>query len=247
MTIAVGQVGSYSNTLVSTQTSLQTSAVNTTATGSGFTIKALALSSSGTISFTAVDNFGNSYTHLGQQTFAAGIGTYSIDTWYCANGTGGAGHQATLTPTYSNGASYRGVCLVALIEETGAALASIYDQTTSQSYPYSASPPYATTSLTVTPPATGTLLISSALLSFSSTSATPSESTGFTVQNYYDPATAIAFAIGTKVVTAPGTYTPSWTGTSAVEAFIGIDSFNGATAAGPLPVSSLSSMGFGPG
>jgi len=225
MTIAVGQIGSLSGTYNGTGT-IQTTAVATSATGSGFTIKVLTLSTTGTITYAATDTFNNSYTHKTQQVFAAGGGTYSIDTFYCESGTGGTGHQATLTPTTSDGTSYRGTYLAALIEGTGAPFVSGFGQSTSLSYPYVANPPYASTTLTVAPPSAGIMAISSAIMSFASTSATPTESTGFTVQKYYDASTAIAFAIATKIISSSGAVTPSWSGTSAQEAFTSLDSWN---------------------
>lgn len=97
-----------------TTTTPITTASGTTTTGSTFVV-AIALHSSRTID-SVTDNKGNTYTEVDSQIASSILGARMF---YCANGTGGAGHVATVA--ISGGAAW---ATGHLIEITGAATAS---------------------------------------------------------------------------------------------------------------------------
>jgi hypothetical protein len=236
MTISVGQVGTNS-ARVNNGSNLISASKNTSASGSGFVVMACAESSaSSTLTYTISDTFSNSYTQLTQLSFAAGGSTYFADRWYIAPGAagyagGGTGHMATVTPTSSATAAN---IWLALIEMPGAATgnANFYGASTSQNYPFSNAGPYASTSLLVSPPATGAILVSALVTDGASGSG--AESTGFATQITSILNTNRGGAIGTRAVTTSATYTPSWLWTPAAdEAFTTLDSFLGPAAGAP--------------
>jgi hypothetical protein len=253
MTISIGQVGVTSgfNTI-----GVTTGAVTTSASGSGFVIAAVYTSTiSDTLTDSVVDSFGNAYTALTRLSFISGGALYIADRWLIAPGAsgyvgGGASHTATVTITTSSAESV----FLALIEMPGAATsnAAFYGAAASHNYPFSSSPPYASTSLAVAPPAAGAVLLS-CLACQAPSAGTGTESTGFTVEltNIQNPGGgSTGGSIGLKAVTASATYTPNWswsTTTGVVEAFSTIDSFFGGSSQTAPIVSSLSSMNLGPG
>jgi hypothetical protein len=233
MTISIGQVGAATPTGNVNNTAVTTAAVTTAASGSGFVIETIAgIGSGNSLSWTLSDSFGNAYTRLSQLVDSQGV--MAIDRWYIAPGAagyvgGGAGHTATATPTSSSNVTFQ----MALIEMPGAATgnAAFYQATASHTYVFSSSPPYALTSLVVSPPAAGAILLSGLLLQ-NPASGTGVESTGFTVE-VSGVNSQTSGAIGLKAVTSSATYTPSWSWsptTGAVTAFSSIDSFFGGSA-----------------
>jgi hypothetical protein len=235
MTISIGQLGVATPTNLGGGGSLTTAAVTTAAAGSGFVIMAItAINTGDTLTISAVDSFGNAYTKLTQLEDSSN--SYCINRWYIAPGaagyvSGGSGHTATITLTTASISD----TLLALIEMPGAASsnAAFYGAAASHTYAFSSSPPYALTSLLVTPPATGAVLVSG-LLCGSPSSGTGTESTGFTVETS-SVVSAQAGGIGVRAITATATYTPSWSWsptTGVVAGFSSVDSFFGGSSAG---------------
>jgi hypothetical protein len=232
MTISVGQVGIYGNitATVPFSTAATGSATNT---GSGFIV---AVAIIGTQTVTSVtDTFSNTYTRLTpivDPSFNAGI---TFERWYCANGTGGASHQATVT------LSSIACVFAALIEATGAAITggAFYNASSSGFHEFPASSPY-TASLGVTPPVSGALLIScfiGASTTGGASTPTLSESSGFTIVGQTNSqGGGYVPAIGYRAVTGSATYTPSWTmaapvgvaGDVTIDSFFGVNSPNAA-------------------
>lgn len=237
MTISIGQVGTYNARSVS-GTPISTGGVNTSASGSGFVVAVTAIGDSGaTVGYTLSDTFGNTYVQLAQDYY--GVQGMSIDRWYIAPGApgyagGGVGHQVTITPTTSNSNDIN--IWMTLIEMPGAATgnANFHGSSTSNTYPFSSSGPYASTSLSVSPPAGGAILVS-CLDCTSPATGTGSDSTGFTTQVTSVLNGNAGGAIGTKAVVSSATYTPSWSwSTATVTAFSSIDSFFGPSNVAPI-------------
>jgi hypothetical protein len=236
MTIAVGQIGIYSNILSATPFSTAATA-SPTSTGSGF-IVAVAITNDAITVNSVTDTFSNTYTRLTPIIdTSSGVGNTAFERWYCANGTGGASHQATVTLSGSNGV------FAALIEAKGAAPTngSFYGAANDTFYIFPTSSPYST-SLIVTPPATGALLIScfiGASTTGAASSPTLSESSGFTIIGQTNSqAGGIVPAIGYRAVTGSATYTPNWTMATpaGVAGDVTIDSFFGPNTANTAPL-----------
>jgi hypothetical protein len=234
MTISVGQVGTYSNIAPSIPFSTTATASPTT-TGSGF-IVAISIVGPYTVS-SVTDTFSNTYVQLSRisdPSFNAGV---AFERWYCANGIGGASHQATVTLSTST------TVFASLIEVKGAATtnAAFYGASNSTFFEFPSSSPYST-SLTVTPPASGALLIScfiGADTSGTASSPTLSESSGFTIigQTNLNGGGYVP-SIAYRVVSGTATYTPSWSMTApvAVAGDVTIDSFFGVNSPNAAPI-----------
>jgi hypothetical protein len=239
MTVSVGQTGIFSGDTGFDVTSISTAATSSpTTTGSGF-IVVFASVSGGITTSACTDTFGNNYQHLAAITDSTSVvgSEANFERWYCANGTGGASHQATLT---ISGESY---AIAAFIEVKGAALtnAGLYGASAHNFYGYLTSSPY-TTSLSVTPPSSGAMLIScfvGASTTGGASSPTLSESSGFTILGQANgQGGGYVPSIGYRVVSGSATYTPSWTMASpvAVSGDVTIDSFFGTSGSLGIPV-----------
>lgn len=222
--IGVGNIGS--------NTAVTSVAVATSATGSDFEVIVIAQGVNGATAPTITDNKGNNalYTQIGAG-FNNGNNGY-IWRFNADNGAGGAGHTATATFAL-NIAS--GISII-LLEKTGCALSASLDQSnTGTSGPSQTTGPGVSGNVTVTPPATGEILVSVMMNDDASAALTYAEANGFTIQAQ-NTAFATFFwqwAIGTKIVTAPGTYSASWTwGGANLSSACLIDSFKGAPATG---------------
>lgn len=116
MSIAVGQKISAQGT--SSAASITTGSVTTAASGSTFVI--FVAYDSGCFSSIS-DSKGNTYTQIQSEVNNAGHGN-ACRLYYCQNGTGGAGHTATLNMSPSAFGN------VHIVEITGGALTGILDQ-----------------------------------------------------------------------------------------------------------------------
>lgn len=200
-----------------------TTSVNTSATGSTFF---LFMQFEGSSTFSSIsDNKGNTYTQIGTE-LTANSGAKSR-TYYCQNGTGGSGHTFTAT-TATNVA----ITLHA-IEITGGKTTAILNPTPPAANDDTASP---FTSGSITTVQADALLVSCIGASNTgSNPATHAESTGFTIQSGADETDASQYwsgAIATKVLTATGTYSSSFTETGATTAAVWIAAFEAAAGGG---------------
>lgn len=232
MSVGIGSVGVGNDATALTVTSV---GVATSATGSNFEVIVIGQGTNAGTVPTITDNKGNNalYTQIGS-SFNNGNNGF-IWRFIAAGGAGGAGHTATATwaLTPSAGSS------IILLEMTGCATTSPLDQSnTGTSGPSQTTGPGVSGNVTVTPPASGEILVSVMLNDDSSAALAYAEANGFTIQvSNTNFATYIwQWAIGTKIVTTPGTYSASWTwgGLNLSSACL-IDSFKGAPAASSGP------------
>jgi hypothetical protein len=241
MTISIGQIGTFGQINGAATTTFSTAATaSATTTGSGFIVAA---AFAGNLTVTSVtDTFSNTYTHL-TRIYDAGT-NFGLERWYCANGTGGASHQANIV---MSGAA---TVFAALIEAKNAATSGFYVATNDTAYQYSSASPYST-SLAVSPPATGALLLSCFVTGVNGSAVSPTltESSGFTIigQENLDTGGYVP-ALAYYVISSSATYTPSWTAASPAgsSALVSLDSFFGPSGNTPS-VSSLSFQNLGPG
>jgi hypothetical protein len=229
MPAAVGSIGVGN---IGSALAVTSVAAATSATGSDFEVIVIAQGPNGATAPTITDNKGNSalYTQIGS-AFNNGNNGY-IWRFIAANRAGGAGHTATATFS-ANIAS--GISII-LLEMKGCALSSPLDQSnTGTSGPSQTTGPGVSGNITVTPPASGEILVSVMMNDDSSAALTYAEANGFTIQ-VTNTAFATFFwqwAIGTKIVSSPGTYSASWTwGGANLSSACLIDSFKGAPAGG---------------
>lgn len=197
MTIDVGQASAGA---FATATSVTTVGINTTASGSSFLIFAIDDGSSRTVS----DNKGNTsnYSQVGSTlTNWLGFGI-NLSIWLCTNGTGGAGHTATLTPGASADLE------VYLVEVTGGATASLVDALSSAFWNDDNATPF-TSNNVVTTNATDLLL------AFTATDISLTET--LTWGNSFTQVVAdgnpghFGSGIAKRLVTSTGTYASSFT------------------------------------
>ncbi|HEX2672962.1 MAG TPA: hypothetical protein VHM25_18905 [Polyangiaceae bacterium] len=232
MTIAVGGSGKASVTGVA---SAATSSTTTSATGSTFVIPAVIDFST---SFGVVDdNMGNTFTQVGSEiVFNASGGRARL--YQCVNGAGGAGHIATIRTAAASDIGG------ALIEITGGATVTPLDQNGGRND--TASPFTLAAGLTTTQ--ANELLLSFLAGNSGSNPATHAESGigSMTIQQQEtNGATRWPWAVATKVVSATGTFNPSWTESGASNSAVFLATFKEAAAAGSTAVQSLMLLGLG--
>ena len=183
-----------------------------------------------TPTITVTDSEGNTYTRIGTQLVNT-QGDFFIDRFISVNGVGGAGH--TLTSHDTGGTNT--FTVVAMVELTGCNLTSPVDQSnTDVSNSDGHADPFSSGTITITPPASGEVLISVGTVNDSAADLTFTEANGFTIQKQFgniDKAN-IQLALGTMVVSASGTYSASWSsGGGTLNWGSTIDSFKGAAVA----------------
>ncbi len=216
MTVSVGQSGQFNTTGASSVTS---GTVTTQASGSTFIIATQCISTN-TIN-TPTDSKGNTYVSMGSaQNFYIGGGHCQL--FSCVNGVGGAGHTFTTSMNVSGFmVSY---FLEALNVDTTSPIEA-YAVTAGDSVS-----PYETTSGTTT--STDELLVSYIAENGSGT-ASYVESSGFTVNaQQSDETLNYSGAIGSRVVSSTGTWTPSWTRTGANGGTVFVFGLKGAVGGG---------------
>jgi hypothetical protein len=192
MAIAIGQKAAAHSS--GSATSVTTTGVATSATGSTFVVLVQA---DATIN-TPTDNKGNTYTAVTTSRANSGINSRM---YYCENGAGGSGHTFTFTTGFSANLS------IYAVEITGGLTSGILDQ--QNSIVDSSSPFTVTTGAT-----TQAAEISIAALSGNSGSspATHAESTGYTIQAQVTTGGPDwPGCIASKVLSATGAQTPSFT------------------------------------
>lgn len=227
MAIAVGQT---SKGRTGSGTSQATTGVTTAASGSTFVVLAVW----DTTSFTSlVDSKSNSYTLMNTE-LAWGIGNAKMRMYYCANGTGGASHTATLT------ISGTGAILVCFLEITGAATAS-FDTSNRQT---DAASPFDSPALSNAQAAS---MYVSGLGDDSGSNPSTLACTSFTVQSGASETNGASFYVGgiaTQIVASIASRTASWTSTGANNAGIWDSIFKEGSAAAAT-VKQLAAMGCG--
>jgi len=107
MTIAIGQVGFGALNDNTSNYTVTTTGVNTSASGSAFALVLCTKEPVTNRPKTITDSFGNTYTQIGSDINNAQALT--MYRYYCANGVGGTGHTATSTATvYASGTATGG-------------------------------------------------------------------------------------------------------------------------------------------
>lgn len=210
-------VGVHASKATASGTTAVTTGVTTT---SGSTIVLFAHWGSEVFSSIA-DSKGNTWTIIGAELNAS---SHKSRAYYCANVTGGASHTFTLTLSTS------GAPTIYMCEFTGAATTSPIDQSGSGN---DTSSPYTTTGLTTTQ--ANEALITFAGGNSGSNPATHAESGlgSSTIQeNITNGSSFWTGAIATKIVSATGTYTPSWTESGASSMHVYLVTVKEAAAAG---------------
>lgn len=229
MAIAVGQT---SKGRTGSGTSQATTGVTTAASGSTFVILAIW----DTTSFTSIaDSKGNTYTLMNTE-LAWGIGNAKSRMYYCANGTGGASHTATLT------ISGTGSLLVCFLEITGAATAS-FDTSNRQT---DAASPFVAPSLSNAQAAS--MYVAGEVGDSGSNPATLAESTGFTVQSAATETNGASFYTGglaTLIVASIASRAASFTQTGSNNTAVWEAIFKESAGGGGTTVKQLAAMGCG--
>jgi hypothetical protein len=225
MSIGVGATQIIaSSSLTGTAT---TTAVTTSATGSTFYVSVLR-GDINVATTTVTDSKGNTYVQIGSDVTNTNNRTASR--FYAKNGNGGSGHTITAT----SGTSTSSALTVFLVEITGANLTAPLDQSNTNDSNFSAMP-FTSNNITITPPSTGELLISTFNTTTFATALTFTETQGFTIQqqNVNGEINAPSGAIGTLIKTSAGTYNASWNDGSGGDASLiaVIDSFLGTSSA----------------
>lgn len=235
MAIAVGQ---SSKGGTSGATSVSTTGVATSATGSIITG---AFVFQGTASATAFDdNKSNTYTIINAEQTVDTTNAAKIRAYYKENAAGGAGHTTTSHTTTSQPQT------IAMIEITGAATSSALATAnggTDTSSPYG-------NAVSITPAAGNYLLVAYFGGNSASNPATHAESQGFTIvanTNETNGASLWTICIATKFVTADGStpYTAQFTETGASQGGVIIAAFKEAAAGGGAVASTLMMLGVG--
>lgn len=213
MAISIG----VSASAAGTATSITTGAVTTT-TGSCL----LLFMNWSSATFTSVtDSKSNSWTQVSTELNAS---SHKTRCYVCYNATGGASHTFTLTLAASNDLN------LFMVEIPGAATSSGVDQAGRTS---DSSSPFTTTGLTTTQ-------ANEALVTFisgnsSSNPATHAETglgSSTIQQNITNGALYWVGALATKLVSATGTYTPSWTENGSSNAHVWLVTVKEAAAGG---------------
>lgn len=212
MTINVGQASAGA---FATGTSVTTVGINTSASGSSFLIFII---DDAATSRVPSDNKGNtaSYVQVGSTlTNWLGFGI-QLSIWLCTNGTGGTGHTATATVSPSADVE------AYLVEVTGGATASLVDALSSAFWNNDAATPF-TSNNVVTSNATDLLLAFTA--TDISTPETLTWGNGFTQVVADGNPAHFGGGIAKQVVTSTGTYSSSFTSTSASNAATAVIAF----------------------
>lgn len=222
--LAAIDVGQFSAGAFGNGTTLSTTGINTTASGSSFVIFIM---DDAATSRAASDNKGNTYSQVGTTlTNFLGFGVQASE-YLCTNCTGGTGHTATAT--LSNTANAE----VYLIEITGGATSSLVDALSSGFWNDDSATPF-TSNNVVTSNANDLLL---AFTLTNGSSAGPEVLTwGNSFTQVVSDGNTLHFTSGIakRVVSSTGTYNSSYTsaGAGTTEAATAVISFKAASGGG---------------
>jgi hypothetical protein len=210
MPIAVGQVSKGRSASSASQA---TTAVNTQAAGSTIV---LGLTWANTAAFSSVvDSKGNTYTQIGSEIAYSG----ALARWYyCENAVGGASHTATLNLSGAAGVT------VLFLEITGGVLSGILDQAGSRT---DAATPF-TLAAGLTTAQANELLLAGFSGDSGSNPATHAESGlgGGSIQIEETDGTQFwTSAFAARIVTATGSFNPSWTESGASASAVALVTF----------------------
>jgi hypothetical protein len=184
----------------------------TAATGNGLYVIAVGEGNpGGATSPTITDTYSNTWTQIGS-IFQAGASPLYISRYYCQNANGGANHEVTATfGTAPSGGSY--VCFAQILNPS---LTAFYVASNQANYLSSTANPFSSGTLTVTPPLSGTMLLSSLTFALSTASGgTITEANGFTLATMASTAFSANVQLGSLVETSSSTYNASWSSTEA--------------------------------
>jgi hypothetical protein len=193
--------------------------------------------SAATTSPTITDTYSNTWTQIGS-IFNPVSNAFYVSRFYCQNANGGANHQFTATW----GGSLSAGSYLAVGQLLNCSTTALYaGQSNQATYNSTTANPFTSGNVTVSPPAAGSLLLST--LSFGLATAsegTITEANGFALAVMPSTTFTPNSQLGSLAESSAGTYNASWSSTQANTSntsFVAIiDTFNGA---GALAVSPL--------
>lgn len=208
-------IGGHASNLAGAVTTISTSGVATTASGSTFVI--VVLNDTGVTVSSVSDNKGNTYTQIGttQQNFGYN-GACSM--YRCENGVGGSGHTATAN--FSSNASFPSIYFVELVGVTTASF-DVTAQNNDNASPFTVTTPTLSQANEIVIAIVGTNSPDNPI--------TYAESTGFSlIEQQTNASSSYVGYFAYKVVAATGAVTPSFTASNGTQSVVFAATFKGA-------------------